>query len=351
MSASVSASASTSASAAPLLSVDDLKVHFPLRSAFGPKQLIRAVDGVSFDVREREALGIIGESGCGKSTTGRAVVHLNEPTSGRLTYRGADVTRPGRQQLRALREQIQFVFQDPQSSLNPRMTVQEVIAEPLRAFGRWDRASGPAEVRSLMDAVGLAADAGNRYPHEFSGGQRQRIGIARALALDPELLVLDEPVSALDVSVQAQVLNLLMELRESRSLAYVLISHDLDVVRHVTDRVLVMYLGTVVETGEVDTVLDDPAHPYTMALASAVPPASPAEARERIVLHGDVPSAAAPPSGCRFRTRCWKADELCATVVPELRPVRGGDRLVACHHPVEGGVPIELGVRPRLAGA
>jgi peptide/nickel transport system ATP-binding protein/oligopeptide transport system ATP-binding protein len=322
-----------------LLRVDDLKVHFSQRGFTGRKRVIRAVDGVSLSVDTNEALGIIGESGCGKSTTGRAIVHLEDPTEGRISYRGTDVTHPDSAARRAFNEKVQFVFQDPMSSLNPRMTVEEIIAEPLRAFGVWDRATGPGRVVELLERVGLPREFANRYPHEFSGGQRQRIGIARALALDPELLVLDEPVSALDVSVQAQVLNLLMDLRREQGLAYIMISHDLDVIRHVTDRIAVMYLGVVVETGPADEVLDQPLHPYTAALVSATPPSSPDERRERIRLQGELPSASNPPSGCRFRTRCWRADELCAAVVPPLEPAGDGGRSVACHHPLDLGMP------------
>ncbi|WP_420114772.1 ABC transporter ATP-binding protein [Pseudactinotalea sp.] len=313
-----------------MLEVDDLHVHYPSSRRRAP---IRAVDGVSLTVAQDEALGLIGESGCGKSTTGRALVQLTEPTGGRIRYRGEDITRPDRRRRKSLRTEIQFVFQDPQSSLNPRMTVEEIIAEPLRAFRRWDR-DGRGSAARLLDQVGLGADALRRYPHEFSGGQRQRLGIARALALDPSLLVLDEPVSALDVSVQAQVLNLLMELRADQALSYMMISHDLDVIRHVTDRVAVMYLGVIVETGDVAQVLDRPAHPYTSALASATPPALPGEQRERIVLRGELPSAADPPSGCRFRTRCWRADEVCAEKIPVLTPIGPAGRQVACHHPL-----------------
>ncbi|GAA2074035.1 ATP-binding cassette domain-containing protein [Pseudolysinimonas kribbensis] len=321
-----------------LLRVDDLKVHFSQRGFSGRKRVIRAVDGVSLSIDTNEALGIIGESGCGKSTTGRAIVHLEDPTEGRISYRGADVTHPDAAARRAFNEKVQFVFQDPMSSLNPRMTVESIIAEPLRAFGAWDRVTGPARVVELLERVGLPAQFASRYPHEFSGGQRQRIGIARALALDPELLVLDEPVSALDVSVQAQVLNLLMDLRRQQGLAYIMISHDLDVIRHVTDRIAVMYLGVVVETGPADEVLDHPLHPYTAALVSATPPSSPDEHRERIRLQGELPSASNPPSGCRFRTRCWRATEVCAEVVPPLEPV-GDGRSRACHHPLDLGMP------------
>ncbi|MCW2898294.1 MAG: transporter ATP-binding protein [Streptosporangiaceae bacterium] len=322
-----------------LLSVEDLQVHFAARSFTGRKQAIRAVDGVSFAVGEHEALGIIGESGCGKTTTGRAIVQLEEPTGGSIHYRGKDVTHLTGAARRAFNANVQFVFQDPMSSLNPRMNVASIIAEPLRAYGRWNGRTGPDRVAELLDMVGLPPEFGNRYPHEFSGGQRQRIGIARALALDPELLVLDEPVSALDVSVQAQVLNLLMSLRDAKGLTYVMISHDLDVIRHVTDRIVVMYLGVVVETGPADEVLDAPVHPYTAALVSATPPSSPDEKRERIRLQGELPSASNIPSGCRFRTRCWRADEICAAEVPQLVPVGDGDRAAACHHPLDLGMP------------
>ena len=322
-----------------LLRVEDLKVHFTSRN-FRGKRTIYAVDGVSFAVGENEALGIIGESGCGKTTTGRAIVHLENPTAGRVTYRGRDVTHPGAAARRAFNENVQFVFQDPMSSLNPRMTIEQIIAEPLRAFGRWGRKSGPEQVGELLEKVGLPREHRDRYPHEFSGGQRQRIGIARALALGPELLVLDEPVSALDVSVQAQVLNLLMELREQQSLAYIMISHDLDVIRHVTDHIVVMYLGVIVESGPADEILDTPVHPYTAALVSATPPSSPDETRERIRLHGELPSAANPPSGCRFRTRCWRADEKCVKEVPQLTPMGDGGRKAACHHPLNLGMPL-----------
>jgi peptide/nickel transport system ATP-binding protein/oligopeptide transport system ATP-binding protein len=317
--------------ASTILEVDRLSVHF--RASGGRR--VRAVDDISFRVGEREALGIIGESGCGKTTTGKAIAQLERPTDGRILFRGEDLVGTSRARRRDLRRRIQFVFQDPQSSLNPRMTVQEIIAEPLRAFGLWHGARSRETVRGLLDRVGLPSSALQRYPHEFSGGQRQRIGIARGLALEPELLILDEPVSALDVSIQAQILNLLMDLRDDRSLSYVMISHDLDVIRHVTDRVVVMYLGTVVEEGPVEEVLANPAHPYTAALASATPPADPRERRERIVLSGDVPSPLNPPSGCPFRTRCWRAQDVCAQVRPELTPIGTSKRSVACFFPLD----------------
>lgn len=320
-----------------VLRLDDLQVHFTSTRLFGKNTTIYAVNGVSFSVHENETLGIIGESGCGKSTTGRAIVQLNRPTGGTVHFRGEDVTNPSRARRRDLRKAMQFVFQDPQSSLNPRMTVKEIIAEPLRAFGRWEGKNSAGVVSDLLDSVGLPSQALQRYPHEFSGGQRQRIGIARALALDPELLILDEPVSALDVSVQAQVLNLLAEIKATSSRALVMISHDLEVVRHVADNIAVMYLGRVVEYGPADRVLDRPAHPYTAALASATPTPTPGETRERIVLKGDLPSASNPPTGCSFRTRCWLATERCATIEPPLAPVGDSGRTVACHYPLEIG--------------
>lgn len=315
----------------PVLEVRDLEVRF--RAA--RRRTVRAVDGVSLTVGEDEALGIIGESGCGKTTTGKTIAQLEQPSAGSIVFLGEDLVGASRARRRELRRKIQFVFQDPQSSLNPRMTIQEIIAEPLRAFGEWRGRGSRDRVVELLDQVGLGPAALNRYPHEFSGGQRQRVGIARGLVLDPELLILDEPVSALDVSIQAQILNLLMDLRAERSLGFVMISHDLDVIRHVTDRVAVMYLGVIVEQGPAEEVLEHPAHPYTAALASATPPAGPFERRERIVLSGDVPSPLDPPSGCRFRTRCWRADALCAERRPELAPVGDTGRSVACFHPLD----------------
>lgn len=323
--------------AAEVLRVDDLRVYFSAGRGTGKRaKTVHAVDGLSFSVHENEAVGIIGESGCGKSTTGRALVHLNQPTAGTITFRGRDVTAPARRELKALRSRIQFVFQDPYSSLNARMTVREILAEPLIAFGRWRGGAGEARIRELLAQVGLSEDALQRYPHEFSGGQRQRIGLARALALEPEVIILDEPVSALDVSVQAQVLNLLAELRRNTRVAFVMISHDLEVIRLVTDRVHVMYLGKIVETGDSAAVLSAPAHPYTSALVSAIPPAHPGEQVDRILLEGDPPSPVDPPSGCRFRTRCWLATERCASEEPTLSSVPGTtDRAVACHFPLE----------------
>jgi oligopeptide transport system ATP-binding protein len=320
----------------PLLRVENLVKHFPLTQGIVFKKTIgqvRAVDGVSFTLNAGETLGLVGESGCGKSTVSKLIMHLEKPTSGTIFYKGTDVTHLKGKELRRLRRNIQIIFQDPYSSLNPRMTVGDIVGEPWEihpeVVPQKDRQK---RVRELLDRVGLNPDFVNRYPHQFSGGQRQRIGIARALALQPEVIVCDEPVSALDVSVQAQVVNLLEELKRDFGLAYIFIAHDLSVVRHLSDRVAVMYLGSIVETGTEDDIYVKSAHPYTQALLSAVPVLDP-EARAqktRIMLTGDVPSPANPPSGCRFRTRCWKAQDLCATDPPELVD-RGQGHPVACH--------------------
>jgi len=318
-----------------LMEVHDLVKHFPIRGG----KLIRhtvgnahAVCGVSFDLAEGETLGLVGESGCGKSTTARTVLQLLPATSGSVRYRDTELTGQSRKQLRPMRQHMQIVFQDPYASLDPRMPVGEIVAEPLRVHGRWDRKTGPEHVDRLFELVGLNPEHRNRFPHEFSGGQRQRVGVARALALDPKVLVLDEPVSALDVSIQAGVVNLLEALQDRLGLAYLFIAHDLSVVRHICDRVAVMYLGKIVEIGTGAQVYETPAHPYTQALLSAVPVPDPAieRQRRRILLTGDVPSAVAPPSGCRFRTRCWKAQEICAQEEPALTE-RGQGHPVACH--------------------
>jgi peptide/nickel transport system ATP-binding protein len=318
-----------------LIEVRDLVKHFPIRGG----KLIRhdvgaahAVCGVSFDLVEGQTLGLVGESGCGKSTTARTVLQLLPATAGSVRYRDTELTGQSRKQLRPMRQHMQVVFQDPYASLDPRMPVGEIVAEPLRVHGRWDRKTGPERVDRLFELVGLNPEHRNRFPHEFSGGQRQRVGIARALALDPKVLVLDEPVSALDVSIQAGIVNLLEELQDRLGLAYLFIAHDLSVVRHICDRVAVMYLGKIVEIGTGAQVYDTPSHPYTQALLSAVPVPDPAIERERrrILLTGDVPSAVAPPSGCRFRTRCWKAQQICAAEEPALTE-RGQGHPVACH--------------------
>ncbi|MEU4891306.1 dipeptide ABC transporter ATP-binding protein [Streptomyces sp. NPDC044780] len=309
---------------APVLEVRDLVKHYPLTRGVLVKRRIgavRAVDTVSFALRRGETLGIVGESGCGKSTVAKLLVGLERPTAGSIHYRGEDISRLSGRALRAVRRNIQMVFQDPYTSLNPRMTVGDIIGEPFEihpeAAPKGDRRRA---VQELLEVVGLSPEHLNRYPHQFSGGQRQRVGIARGLALRPDVIVADEPVSALDVSVQAQVVNLMESLQDEFGLSYVFIAHDLSVVRHISDRIAVMYLGRIAETGTGPEIYDHPTHPYTQALLSAVPVPDPEsyQGRERIVLTGDVPSPANPPSGCRFRTRCWKAQDRCAAQAPAL---------------------------------
>ncbi|MBL4719787.1 MAG: dipeptide ABC transporter ATP-binding protein [Alphaproteobacteria bacterium] len=340
MSDDASASSSTlTKDAPPILEVRDLVKHFPIGSGFslGRKAaVVKAVDGVSFNLAAGETLGLVGESGCGKSTVARTLLRLEEPTSGTALFRGEDIFAANPAALKNIRLRLQVIFQDPYASLNPRMNVAEIIAEPWVIHPEALPVSERAErVRSLLESVGLRREHAERYPHEFSGGQRQRIGIARAMALEPEVLICDEPVSALDVSVQAQVVNLLMEIQERLGIAYVFIAHDLSVVRHMSHRIAVMYLGRIVETGTEEDVYNNPRHPYTKALLSAEPSLDFSETRaksSRIILQGEVPSPANPPSGCRFRNRCWKAQEICAGDTPVLDR-NEGDHQVACYAP------------------
>jgi oligopeptide/dipeptide ABC transporter ATP-binding protein len=323
-----------------LLEVHGLSKYFPVRRGVLRRKVgeIRAVDRVDLHLAEGETLSLVGESGCGKSTTGRLLVRLLDPTAGRIVFDGTDLSPLSRRELRERRREFQIMFQDPYASLSPRMTVHDIVAEPLRVQGQY-RDGGAERVAELLDLVGLRPEHARRYAHEFSGGQRQRVGLARALALDPRMLVLDEPVSALDVSVQAQVINQLRGLQERLGLAYLFISHNLSVVRHISHRVAVMYLGGIVETGTRSDIFTRPTHPYTQALLSAVPvpdPAGRAE-RRRITLAGDVPSPSNPPSGCRFRTRCWKAQDVCAQEEPALADRLGNGHPSACHFPSEPG--------------
>jgi oligopeptide transport system ATP-binding protein len=329
-----------------IVEVEGLKVYFPVRSGIFQQQVgtVRAVDGITFQIRRGETLGLVGESGCGKSTTGRAIIRLREPTAGSVRFDGVDLLKTTPSELRGLRRRMQIIFQDPYGSLDPRFTVGSTIAEPIETH---DLARGAAKlerVQELLELVGLNRDYVNRYPHEFSGGQRQRIGVARALAVEPEFIVCDEPISALDVSIQAQVLNLLTDLREKLGLTYLFIAHDLSVVKHISDRVAVMYLGKIVELGPPDQIYAGPGHPYTRALLSAVPVPDPESERKRrrVILKGDVPSPANPPSGCRFHTRCWLYERLgqpenCRTDDPELRVINPAnpEHGAACHYAEE----------------
>ena len=323
---------------APLLTVENLHVRFPIATPpLRRRRYVNAANGVSLQVREGETLGLVGESGCGKTTTGRAIMGLVRPSAGRIVFAGQDITGLGRTGMRAVRRQMQYVFQDPFASLNPLLSAGDAIAEPMRIHGLYHPRTGPAEVAALLERVGLPASAAERFPHEFSGGQKQRIGIARALALRPRLLILDEPVAALDVSIQAQVVNLLQDLQAELGLTYVFIAHDLSVVRHVSDRVAVMYLGRVVEQGPAEALFQDPQHPYTQSLLSAVPAL--VKAGPRIALQGEVPSPADPPPGCSFHPRCSRATAFCALEVPGFGPFPGAATSGACHHPGPATVP------------
>jgi oligopeptide/dipeptide ABC transporter ATP-binding protein len=317
-----------------LLEVKDLKKYFPIKKGtlFNRKvEYVKAVEDISFTLEEGETLGLVGESGCGKSTTGRCIMNLIKPTDGHVNFNGQDISKLTPSEMRKVRKDMQFIFQDPYASLNPRLTVGETIMEPMNNYNIGTKKEREARVNELLDTVGLSPYHAVRYPHEFSGGQRQRVGIARALASNPKLVVADEPVSALDVSIQAQTINLLMDLQEEFNLTMIFIAHDLSVVKHISDRVAVMYLGSIVEISDYKDLYDHPTHPYTEALLSAIPKVGSRSNKDRVILKGDIPSPTNPPSGCKFNTRCPYVTEICKKEKPELRNINT-DHKVACHH-------------------